>query len=683
MFLALWLLIRFGYGRITTTFDEAYYLSTLRTGGVYSGLITPYVLKAVNALISSPVVSLLLVSLVLFVTYPFFLLRFHRSFSGYQSTSLSFFLALLLSSHYLWSSNEVRPQQIGTLVGLVLILAVMRIHENNSSGVKGFLWVSALWVLLGLAHVLSLVVFLALAWFVGVLELIRGRPLKAYLLSLGSSFFAVSLLFISEYRTMVFSIKWMLKHSTNTLFHFIGWNFYTSLVLGWFLLLVSGPVIALLWNRNPLLSLTLGRVRDEIVKRAGLYALLGALAMACLMIVQFQLSRNVYELVYRNPYFIPIMQVGNLIFGILTIAGFIGSLNEKRSDFSREILVFMIGLMISALLVSTVMPAGFGSFGFRNWMIRMYQYFVVFSVPFVAREIEALLGSFQWRRALVLVLVFGIAVSVLNVSRPPIVYNYPYYWTESDLELLPKVGPGFVYLGDTLSPPENSLAVSFLGWAYGNRIEPYSNNLGYPPEPDQCVSDLCHSPYPYHEIPLTSVNVSQATIVSGSTPVGLTSWARSLFHLNGTGRGPVIALGNSTLNPLISRLESRYLLPVVVNYSIVTGPHFRYYFAIREGRVKGDVDRSMFVIQAVLVNDTPVIVISSPSLDGVAAGLWVLKTEILQNRTKWRGVSFVVGEWSEKDGRVLPMLKAYPEDENGFSYGDRIKILRTGTVGKP
>ena len=677
-----WFVIRFSSGRITTTFDEAYYLSTLRIGGVYSGMITPCVLRAVNAIISNPVISLLLVSLGLFIVYPFLLLRFHKSFSGYSSMSFPFFLALLLSSHLLWSSNEVRPQQIGTLVGLALLLFILRVHEEDLPRFKVLLGIPVLWVLLGLAHILSFAVFLALVWFVGVLELIRGRPLKVYLLSLVPSFFALFLLFMPGYETMVFSIKWMFKHSTNTLFHFLGWNFYSSLLLGWLFLLVSGPIVASLWRRTPTFSLILERIRGEVVKRPGLYTLLGTLAMLALMILQFYLGRNVYELVYRSPNFIVIMQAGNFLFGILTIAGFIGSLNEKRSDFSREILVFMVVLMVFALLVSTVMPASFGSFGFRNWMIRMYQYFVVFSLPFVAREIEALLGSLQWRRAFVFILVFGITASVLNVSRPPIAYNYPYYWTGRDLELLSQVGPGFVYKGDTLTPPENSLALSFLGWAYGNRIEPYPGNVEPLPESDLCVSDLCHSPYPYREIPLTSVNLSRATIVTGNIPPDLVSWIRSLFHIRGEG-DPVLALGNSTLNPLISKLESQYFLPVVVNYSVITGPHFRYYFAIREGRIKGDVDRSMFVVQAVLVNDTPVIVISSPSLDGVAAGLWLLKNEILRNRTKWGNVSFVVGEWDEMDGRVLPIVRAYPGDKNGFSYGDRVKILRIGTVGKP
>lgn len=687
LFLAVWLVIRFGSGRITTTFDEAYYISTIKIGGVYSGLITPYLLRSINSIVSNPVVSLLSVSLVLFLIYPFFLLWFHRSFSGYSSNALPFYLALLLSSHYLWSSNEVRPQQTGVLVGLVLILVILRVFDGDSLAPKSVLVVSALWALLGLSHILSLGIFLALAWFIGVVKLTEGRSLSRYFMALGPSALGVLSLLLPQYRTTVFSIKWILKHSSNPLFCSAGWNFYFSLVIGWFLLLISGPLVAKMWERVPSLRSFFERIRSELTHRAGLYAFLGILGMAALMLVQFHLGAEVYEKVYRDRMFIVIMQTGNFLFGALTVVGFINALREKRQDSSTKVLVFMGLLMIFALLISMVMPSGFGSFGFRNWMIRVYQYFVVFSVPFVAREVEVLLKGTKLHRATVVaVLVIGIVISVLNVGRPPVVYNYPYYWTERDLELLPRVGPGFVYLDDTLTPPENSLAVSFLGWAYGNRIEPYPCGVEHLPEPDYCVSGLCHSPYPYQEISLASLNLSHATVVSGDTPKSLENWALSLFSITGatkTTKVPVIALGNSTLNPMIEELESQYLLPVMVNYSIITGPNFKYYYAIKEGRRKGDVVRSMFVVQAVLVNNTPVVVISSPSLDGVVAGLWVLRNEIIQSPAKWQDVSFVVGEWEEKDGEVLPFVEAYPGDKNGFSYGDEIKILRIGTVGKP
>ncbi len=684
LFLIVWLVVRFGFERITTTFDEAYYISTIKIGGVYSGLVTPYLLRAINYVVSSPVVSLLTVSLVLFIMYPFFLLWFHRSFSGYSSGTLSFYLGLLLSSHYLWSSNEVRPQQIGVVVGLLLLFTTLRMFNGGTPTFQGSLVLSLLWVLLGLVHVFSLGIFLALAWFIGVVELVNDESLGKYLTVLGPSVLGLSSLLLPQYRTMVFSIKWMLKHSSNALLNFVGWNFYPSLFGGWLLLLLSGPTIAALWKKTPVLGVVLERIKAEAIERARLYIFLGAVTMAFLMVVQFNLGREAYGNVYRSLEFVMVMQAGNFFFGVLAISGFIGSLKDERTRLIRDLLVFMVFLLVLALLVSMVMPSGFGSFGFRNWMIRVYQYFVMFSIPFVARGIEDLIRGAKWRRIVVVLLVAGILISVLNVARPPVIYKYPYYWTERDLELLSKVGPGFVYLNETLTPPKNYLAVSFLGWAYGNHIESYSRSVEYLPEPDFCVSGLCHSPYPYREITLASVDFSSIAIVSGDIQGGLEEWTRSLFPSEGTKQnGPVLVLGNSTLNPLIEELESRYLLPVVVNYSIITGPHFRYYYAIKEGRRKGDVVRSMFVIQAVLVNGTPVVVVSSASLDGVAAGLWVLRNEILQNATKWKNVSFVVGEWKEKDGEVLPFVEAYSCDKNGFSYGDKIKILRVGTVGKP
>lgn len=689
IFPIVWFFIRFGFGRITTTFDEAYYLSTINGGGVYSGLLTPSLLRTVNGVLQDPITSLLLVSLTFFTLYPLFLLKFQGTFRGYPDPTFAFLLALLLSSHYIWSSNAVRPQQIGLLVGLFLLLYTAKAFEDG----PGNLWekvvrFSLLWVLLAVSHIFSLLVFLALVWFIGLWYLIGdGRSLKVYVLTTGTSIFGFLVLLIPQYRTMVFSAKWILKHSSSSFLQFIGWNFFPSIFIAWVLIIVAGPIIAYLEGKWRILETLLTFIRGELRERNNVYLVLGVVIVFLLMGFQVYLGLRTYSGVYRGSFVaLFIMQLGNIIFNVLALLGIVRTLAEKRLDLHVAVLLFLGILTLSALVISIFMPGGFGSFGFKNWMIRVYQYAVIFAAPVVAEEIWCFIRRRSFGRVFALILLLAISTSIVNVSRPPLIYNYPYYWTSEDLRLISHVGPGFVYLKTTLSPPENFEALSFLGWAYGNNIKPLPPNLSFSVEPDKCVSSLCHSPYPYHEIPLVSVNLNRINLIYGNLPRDFARWISSLMEsskVNWSDNASILVIGNSTLTPLIGYLEDHYLVPVSVNYSIVEGPTFRYYYAIKEGQKRGDVSRSLFVIQAISLNGTPTIVVSAPSLDGVAAGTWFLFTEVLKDRAKWENVSFIVGEWGEKDGRVLPVLRAFEGDTNGFSAGDEIKILKTGTVEKP
>lgn len=688
LFVAVWLFIRFGFGRITTTFDEAYYLSTIKIGGVYSGLVTPYLLRLSSLFLGNPVHALLAVSLILFVAYPFLILGFHRRM-GYSGSTIAFLLALLLSSHYLWSSNEVRPQQIGLLIGMWLLLVYSSAIEEE----KGFTskWRYFLltfgWVGLAFAHVFSLAITLSLVWVMMVWGIVRGSVgLRESIFLLFPSVAGFSLpLFLPQYDMTVFSVKWMLKHSSFPLLREIGWHFTAFYLAGLIALILSVPVVALVEIKAGFLRRTSDFVALELRKRTRLYLLLGVFFMLLAMVVQISLGRATYADVYKNSFdLLFLMQLGNITFNVLLLLGVVGAIKERRITGPVVLTLFLALLGAVALAFSTVMPKGFGSFGFTNWMVRVYQYLVVFGAPLVAEEIETLLPSrVVARKALTVFLLAGIVTTVLNVSRTPTLYNYPYYWTGEDLRLVPQVGPGFFYLRGSCSVPDNSQALNFLGWAYGVNIKPAPESYGSL-QPDLCVGSLCHSPYPYVEVPILSVNFDNLTVTPGSVPKSFAEWTAGLLKdgLEGHG-GAFLLLGNSTLNPTVAHLEQDYLLPVSVNYSIIEGPTFRYYYAIKEGRKKGDVSRSYFVIQAVEINGSKALVISAPSLDGVAAGAWFLSNVMLPNPSEWENVSWVVGEWKEKDGRVLPFLRAFEGDTNGFSLGDEIRVVNKGTVGKP
>lgn len=85
-------------------------------------------------------------------------------FFVYQTSSVSknhallSILLLFITPLYLWSVIQIRPQQIGLLIGLILAVLIVKGHPNF----KFFIWVLALYVTLVLAHVLSFILYSAL-----------------------------------------------------------------------------------------------------------------------------------------------------------------------------------------------------------------------------------------------------------------------------------------------------------------------------------------------------------------------------------------------------------------------------------------------------------------------------------------------------------------------------------------
>lgn len=681
LFLAIWLFIRFAFGRITTGFDEAYYLSTVKVGGVYSGLITPGILKMLSAFLS-PIPALLLTSVVFFVMYPFALWKLHGRLSFRPLVPAYFFLAFLLTNHTVWSANEVRPQQIGILIGLLLLLWHLRLIQKLRINIRDMLIMVSLWVLLSLAHVFSLFVFYALMWLLSVAYLIGGEvDIRRYLTVVSASLPAfILLLYFPPYKMTVFSIKWILEHSTLEVLKLAGWYFEEIFLGLWCLSVVLGALFMFL--KKPVAFVTLNLVEWVNSKRRSLYFAF-ILLLGMLVGMQYYLGRSVYSEVYRNNVFaLLFLQLGNVLFIMLLLHAVLKRLEKKTSDPVLMSVIFFGLLGVGALFVSLLMPRNFGSFGFTNWGLRVFQYMAFLALPLVADEIRIIFEYHPARRYVnlffVLLILAGVVSSVLNVARPPMFYSYPYYWTSSDIALVPQVGPGFVYTVDgTL---ENGEVVSFLGWAYGVHLSPVDNSspIYRTLIPKLCEGSLCYSPYPYKLLKFSALKAGGNFIVSNpeSLSRGFLEWAKNEIGSTNKSSGRVLLiLGNSTTNPEILELEERFLVPVVVNYSVITGPNFRYYHTIKEGRIKGDVKRAHFVIQFVDLNATPAVLVEGPCWDSVAAGVWFLSNEILKNPENWN-YSIVVGEWIEKDGRLFPFLEAYPGDKNGFSPGDEIRIIK-------
>jgi len=617
--------------------------------------------------------------------YYFAVVAFHRKFDGF-ATMEYLLMALLLSSHYIWSANEVRPQQTGLLFGLAVILWIRKVIHGSFSRIRSFLLGSLLWVFLMVSHVLSFAVFLILSWVLLLYALLTERiGTKDYIVLTTLPVVGIIAFFIlPQYRMMVFSVKWLLKHSSLSFLNYAGRYLEATVIITFLLVSLSGILVRYEEREYGLLRRSLNLLINELRGRWKLYFNVAVVLLLSAILFQFYLGASRYSVVYGGKLtLLFLMQMGNIIFGILLLRGLLRELSERAMTPLALLTSVLLILEGGALLLSVVMPRNFGSFGFTNWAIRIYQYLVVVSAPYAAVEIKRIfsMNGRIPRRIAVALFIAGITVSVINVARPAVVYNYPYYWTKADIRLVSHVGPGLVYINGSPSSPFNAQALSFLGWAYGVNLHPVRGDLGGIPSPDFCVASLCHSPYPYKALTLSSLDTDKGfRIIDGAAPKGMAEWIGGVVgNRSSTVNGTVeLIVGNSTVNPMIARLESEFLLPVQVNYSVVTGPTFRYYQTVKAGEKEGDVRKGYFVIEFVEVNGTPALVVEGVCWDAVAAGVWFLASQILRDPENW-DYSWIVGEWEESDGKVLPFLRFYPGDKNGFSYGDRIKIVRVGT----
>jgi len=660
-----WCVIRFGARRITTTFDEAYYLSTVKISGVYSGLFVPSLLRGVTLMTRNPVSGLLFISIATFLTY-YYLIRWFATGVGFKVNQTSLLVAVLLSSHFLWNANEVRPQAFGIMLGIPLIYLLLK----KSSSLSWALSVLILWVALTFVHVLSFFIFLSIYWAVDLLYLATGKTsAEGYIISMSLPLGGLlAFLLMPQYRSTIFSVKWILKHSSLHLLKVTGWNFSGAL-LSFYLAMVAGGLILGVALKAPLLRmgsslcdiLRMGRVKLWIVVFSGLFLLL--------IFLQFWLNRTLYMGFYSGNWGLPfLMQAGNFLFVLLLLYRLLERMRGSMNVPYFITLITLVLLGISGIAASFFMPTGFGSFGFRNWGLRVYQYFAVFAVPCVAEKVfELNIPRISSKKSIAVVFGIFIIISITNVARLPPLYRYPYYWNLGDIEFASMATPGFFFTPDYGIPP-NSVAVELLGWAYGVHLEPLRGG-GSLSKPDVCSSTLCHVPFPYRLEPIgNSTTLSPATVVWGHVPEGVRDTVMEMIPKAGGG-DYYLLLGNSSTNGLIRLLEDGYLVPVIVNYSVIIGPTFRYFYAIHAGRKNWDVTRGTFAIQSVLVNGSHYIVVSGNCWDAVVAGVHYLFS------LKGPKSSIIVGEWVEEDRKVLPGLRLSPTDHNGFSYGDSIRIL--------
>ena len=147
----------------------------------------------------------------------------------------------------------------------------------------------------------------------------------------------------------------------------------------------------------------------------------------------------------------------------------------------------------------------------------------------------------------------------------------------------------------------------------------------------------------------------------------------------------IISIGGPAVNSITAHYQNLNISPVkmeVVNGKIqVVTPNETFTWAGPHGKW-WNVTSGYFVIQMVKDPTTgaTVFMIYGTDRDSTAAGAyWLYEQFATGNITKFDGVNWVVGQWTDTDHKVsFDFLKGSPDDHNGFSYGDSIQILAEG-----
>lgn len=679
-----WYYIRFGFGRYFTSFDESYYTSLLGDRYWYSnwpisGFVTPFLLHNLNGIISNPILTTLTFSALVFLCYVIFFYWFYKKMGLDERTSLFSLLVLFMSSYYIWPAMEVRPQQLGLIVGASLFL-VLRPRRKR-------LLAPILSVLLILTHILSFIVFSILLLAHTVLEVvIKGKNHRTELLTISFSIVLgwVVFLIFPPYNKMVASLVWVTKN-TKIIGKVPVWDHFS--IISTFLLVVGFYIIVKITDFATKRSDTLKNIWEiatAIVERFKPYVF--GLSFAFVMIglyLQFKLRADVYTAVYSNSAVtFLLLQFGNLFFAVVYIKEVINKVPKNAFqdlDVISIILVFIGGL---GLFASLLMPSS-GGWSFNNWLVRIVQYFVPFATPIVAlslmRDLKETTANFKLLVTITLSLL--IFLSVLNVARPLQLYNYDLTWDEETINVAKKAKFN-TFLGFRTAPSDfKKISVENLLRTYGRLSIDYITHGSILLSSDNYY--LLSAPFT--PIKLGEIKKYQKLYIVPSSPTE-EYHAYLIFHEHSlietdkcSGVSPLLIIGGPLSNTCTKQLEEKRATLVSFSENGLVSPHTIYPYP-RSGKNWWDVENGLFVIQSLEHEGDFIVLIEGTNIDSTIAGIYYFENFVYKAEM-YSECSYIIGEWREKDGQVWDKLKFDPEDKNGFSEGDEIKILEVGCSG--
>lgn len=691
--------IRVGFGRYFTTIDESYYISLTGTPFWYktspvSGFVVPFMLNVIRSLLHlNPVDLVIYYSLIFAIVNVIMIYWFYRKAGIKKLSSLLSLAILFISSYYIWPSLEIRPQQLGVLVGLVITAISLTSKPNK----KFLAMLTSLFTLLVFTHVLSFVLFSALLILYLFLSFIREGSFEEISRKFIYLSFAILLawelflLFPYSDRT-VGNIAWIIS----SLLPFDSYSFLTSYfsilsfvvyILAVYLIYYAAKVLNMKY-RYALINFW-NNIREFSVNYYSKILLLGVLFLIVGFYLQFRLEARVYSEIYKNlgigmTYF----QLGNAFFGLMFIRGILEKLKEDKLTELDVMTIAWAFIGAGMLFVSFFMPQGNEIWTFNNWMIRVVQYFVIFAAPtvtyIVENDLQALRNS-NIKMAVPLLLSLLMIISVLNTARIPQVYNYDLTWDDEMIEIAKEVRPFNTLMLKNNASPYEKFAVENLLQAYGKpRIIAGGKEI-------VLSSDRIYATLPdYVRTTLGDfLNVKKPVVViSGSLDMkiieGFIGDFNNIFPVLAMDLEScesylklgysIIAVGGKLANSCTKTLEEKGAVPVYVETDYVLTPKAMYPSSAPSNDW-WDVNEGIFVIQAVEYYGTQILLIEGTNIDATVAGIWYFVTTIAQDPDTYKDIHYIVGKWKETDGRVLKQLKFSLKDSNGFSEGDTIEIL--------
>ncbi|MDI3473675.1 MAG: hypothetical protein PWQ48_1956 [Thermotogaceae bacterium] len=691
--------IRVGFGRYFTTIDESYYISLTGTPFWYktspvSGFVVPFMLNVIRSLLHlNPLDLVIYYSLIFSIVNVVVIYWFYRKAGIKKLSSLLSLAILFISSYYIWPSLEIRPQQLGVLVGLVITAISLTSKPNR----KFLVMLTSLFTLLVFTHVLSFVLFSALLILYLFLSFIREGSFEEIFRKFIYLSFAILLawelflLFPYSNRT-VGNIAWIISSLLpfdsysllNSYFSIVSFVIY---ILVAYLIYYAAKVLNMKY-RYTLISFW-NNIREFSVNSAPKILLLGVLFLVVGFYLQFRLEARVYSEIYKNLGIgITYFQLGNMFFGLMFIRGMLEKLKDNKLKDLDSMAVIWTLIGAGMLCLSFFMPQGNEIWTFNNWMIRVVQYFVIFAAPTIAyvveKDLQAIKNS-NVKIAVPLLLSILIVISVLNTARIPQVYKYDLTWDDEKIEIAKKIKPFNTVMPKNNASPYEKFAMENLLQAYGKHkiigggkeIVLSSDNI-YVTIPEYISSTLGDF-----------LNVKKPVVViSGSLDMEVieefiedfnnilpvltmdSESCESYLKLE----YPIIAVGGKLTNSCTKMLEEKGSVPVYVEANYVLTPKAMYAFSA-SSKDWWDVNEGSFVIQAVEYYGSHILIIEGTNIDATVAGVWYFVTTIAQDPDTYKDIHYIVGKWKEADGRVLKQLKFSLKDSNGFSEGDTIEIL--------
>lgn len=692
--------IRIGFGRYFTTIDESYYISLIgnpiwyRTS-VVSGFTVPFLLRLIKTVINIDPASLILYySMAFAVLYVYVIYWTYRRAGISKEHSTISLAVLFMSSFYIWSFLQIRPQQLGVLVGLSIVSLFMSIKPN----IRFFIIMPVLFTLLIFTHIFSFLLFSILLMTYFVLVFIGfGLSEEIFKKFLGISFAIpvawIIFLFFPYSSKTIHTLVWIL----NTVLPFNNsrflLNYFPLFSTVLYVLLISIIYHAGRFFHERYLNnfMNLWRsLREILIKFSPQILFLTLVFLFIGFYLQFKLGANIYTKTYRGSIItLVFFQIGNVFFGFMFMRGILDKLKENtliEFDIMAVVWTF-IGIIM--LFISFFMPKGNAIWGFSNWMIRVAQYFVIFAAPTVAyavcKDVKAMKSS-HLKLAIPILISVLIVISVINTARPPQIYDYDIVWSDEMIEVAKEVG-----LSNTLMFRYN--ASPYLEFALKNLLKAYGKPMRITQGSSIVLSSdnlyVYGSNYRPISLGVFSKKRSSVIAIIGTSNLKVKSYFTALLNkvfpdltIGDTNnceaylklRYPLIAIGGELANKCTELLEKNGALSVYMDKDRVI-TQYAVYSAPSPKNEWWNVNQGLFVIQAIEYYGTPILIIEGTNVDATVAGVWYFVNKVSQDIEKYRNVQYIIGKWEERDGTVLEVLKFSPKDSNGFSEGDVIEIV--------